>query len=141
MCQLKNVVLHIWYYSKCIQHERHIISKSSDLETKQSLYKSTSTCGIYFLILYRGATGAPQMPKAVKTPGTAARRCWHRFLFFKIKVRPQSCQSYPIWCPCFSDAQILGGIVKGQLISKWPFGVIVLTKIQTKFILGISALA
>jgi hypothetical protein len=32
-----------------------------------------------------------------KTPTMAARR---RLLFFKIKVRPGSCRSYPIWRPC-----------------------------------------
>ena len=32
----------------------------------------------------------------------ARRRCCRRLLFFKIKVRSQSCRSYPRWCPCKS---------------------------------------
>ena len=40
-------------------------------------------------------------PKLDKTPNTAARRlCRRRNLSFKIKVRPRSCRSYPIWRPC-----------------------------------------
>ena len=30
----------------------------------------------------------------------AHRRCRRRLLFFKIEVRPRSCQSYHIWRPC-----------------------------------------
>ena len=36
-----------------------------------------------------------------KTPMMAPRRCCrHQLLFFKIKVRPGSCRSYPIWRHC-----------------------------------------
>ena len=49
---------------------------------------------------FRGATGAARAPKPGKTPIMAARRrCRHRFLFFKIEVRPRSCRSYHIWRP------------------------------------------
>ena len=49
----------------------------------------------------RGATGAARGPNPGKTPRMAARRsCRCRVLFFKIKVRPRPCRSYPIWRPC-----------------------------------------
>ena len=45
-------------------------------------------------------------PKPDKTPNTAAFRCCRRcprchrcVLFCKIKVRPRSCRSYPLWRP------------------------------------------
>ena len=47
----------------------------------------------------RGATGAARAPKPGKTPRMAACRRCRCLLFFKIKVRPRSCRSYPIWRP------------------------------------------
>ena len=51
------------------------------------------------LLSIRGATGVARPPKLDKTPIKAAHCCCPRLLFFKIKVRLRSCQSYPIWCP------------------------------------------
>ena len=51
-------------------------------------------------VMARGTTGAARASKLDKTPNTAARRrCRHRNLFFKIKVRSRSCRSYPVWRP------------------------------------------
>ena len=48
----------------------------------------------------RGTTGAARAPKPDNIPNTAARcHCLRRNLFCKIKVRPRSCRSYPIWHP------------------------------------------
>ena len=54
--------------------------------------------------ILRDATSVACAPKPGKTSIMPAcrhccRRCCHRLLFFKIKVRPQSCRSYPIWLP------------------------------------------
>ena len=63
--------------------------------TKWFVYKTLK----YFqtMTVFRGATGVACAPKPDKTPIMAARR--RRLLFFKIKVRPGSCRSYPIWRP------------------------------------------
>ena len=59
------------------------------------------------LILFRGANGAVRVPKQDKTPIMVPHcRCHHRLLFFKIKVRLRSCQSYPIWHPWTADYSI-----------------------------------
>ena len=62
--------------------------------TLEKLFISNNELQVY---LIRGATGKVRVPMPDKTPITVMRRC---FLFFKIKVRPRSCQSYPLWRPC-----------------------------------------
>ena len=58
----------------------------------------------FYVAILRGATGAARAPNLDKTPNMAARwRCRRCFLFSKIKVRPRSCRSYPIWRPCLED--------------------------------------
>jgi hypothetical protein len=59
--------------------------------------------------LHRGATGAARAPKLDKTPNTAVRRrCRRHNLFYKIKVRPRSCRSYPIWRACYIFLKLKG---------------------------------
>ena len=68
------------------------------------------------IIIDRGTTGAAGAPKLDKTTNTAARRrC--RNLFFKIKVRPRSCRSYPIWRPCSGYALNLKPLIKVSKVS------------------------
>ena len=43
-------------------------------------------------------------PKPDRTPITVTGCRCCLILFFKIKVRPRSCRSYPIWRPCISCA-------------------------------------
>ena len=50
------------------------------------------------ITVIRGASCTARAPKPDKTLIMAARRSCH-LLFFKIKVRPGSCRSYPIWRP------------------------------------------
>ena len=61
--------------------------------TLEKLFISNNELQVY---LIRGATGKAHAPMPDKTPITVMRR---RFLFFKIKVRPRSCRSYPLWRP------------------------------------------
>ena len=71
-----------------------------------------SVAEVYYLLPFRGlhitvvrgATGAVRTPKLDKTPNTAAR-CRRRVLFCKIKVRPRSCRSYPVWRPWVCSVQ------------------------------------
>ena len=62
--------------------------------TLEKLFISNNELQVY---LIRGATGKVRVPMPDKTPITVMRR---RFLFFKIKVRPRPCRSYPLWRPC-----------------------------------------
>ena len=75
--------------------------------SSHSAYVATSTKsnGVKIDIFKRGAIGAVRTSKLDKTPvKSALHRC--RLLFFKIKVRPRLCRSYPIRSPC-SYIQIL----------------------------------
>ena len=136
MCQLKNVVLHIWYYSKCIQHERHIISKSSDLETKQSLWKSTSTYGINFLIRMSYCNKFSVILVAgnyIIQNSAPSTILWCQWKMIQNLSSAIYHHVVFVTSEYFSDTQILGAIVKGQLISKCLLGVVVSTKKPTNF--------
>ena len=62
--------------------------------TLEKLFISNNELQVY---LIRGATGKARVPMPDKTP-IMVPSC--RFLFFKIKVRPRSYRSYPLWRPC-----------------------------------------
>ena len=83
----------------------HSCFNSASLSLLQScLHEKIRIVVQTFRIRFRGAAAA-HAPKPGKTPIMSAQsRC--RLLFFKIKVRPRSCRSYPIRSPC-SYIQIL----------------------------------
>jgi hypothetical protein len=81
----------------------------------------------FWSIALRGATGAARAPKLDKTPNMVARRrCRRRNLFSKIKVRPRSCRSYPIWRPwpyctkCTRSLKMLKILDQSVIGSKYP---------------------
>ena len=101
-------MIHIWHFYKDLEGEWITICFLLCLFTRLvvtllMLQRQPNQTEIDIFI--RGAIGAVRTSKLDKTPvKSALHRC--RLLFFKIKVRPRSCRSYPIWSPC-SYIQIL----------------------------------